>query len=124
MMRFMLVAAAAFAAQAIMASEAVTLESLHREMQELKAEIRGLRKEMRTGGFAARHRAKGTNDVGRVQRDNRPPSDPEARKAWYAERRKAYEERARFLRERLGSEEGVKPTETTAKSRVGAESKK
>ena len=87
MIRFTLVAAAAFAAQAIMASEAVTLESLHREMQELKAEIQGLRKEMRTGGFAARHRAMGTNAVGRVRQTERPPQDPEARMAWYAERR-------------------------------------
>ena len=93
------------------ADEAVTLESLHREMQELKAEIRGLRQEMREGGHAARHRRMGTNDVSRVQRDNRPPSDPEARKTWFAERRKIHKARMKALREKH-AEKGAQPVST------------
>ena len=115
-MRFTLVAAAAFAAQVVVAGEAVTLESLHKELQELKAEIRGLRQEMRTGGLAARHRRMGTNDVSRVQRDNRPPKDPEARKAWYAERRKIHKARMKALREKH-AEKGAQPVSTEQNSK-------
>ena len=94
-----------------MADEPVTLESIHREMLELKAEIQGLRQEMREGGRFKSHRLKGTNDVDHVRSDKRPPKDPEARKAWYAERRKIHKARMKALREKH-AEKGAQPVST------------
>ena len=106
-----LVVLALLAAPLARADVAVTLESLHKEFQELKAEIRGLRQEIRTSGLAARHRRMGTNDVSRVRQTERPPQDPEARKAWYAERRKIHKARMKALREKH-AEKGAQPVST------------
>ena len=99
-----------------MAEDAVTLESIHKEMLEIKAEIQSLRQEMRSGARSPvrtqERRAKGTNDVATVRSANRPPKDPEARKAWYAERHKAYEEKLKALREKHGAKKAtMKPAE-------------
>ena len=100
----------------VRADESVTLEILHKEMLELKAEIQSLRQEMRSGARpqvrTQQRRAKGTNDVTTVRSANRPPKDPEARKAWYAERHKAYEEKLRAIREKHGAKKAAaKPAE-------------
>ena len=93
-------------------TEAVTLEGLQKEIRELKAEIRGLRQEMRSGARPQVRHMKWTNDVITVRSKNRIPKDPEARKAWYAERHKAYEEKLKALREKHGAKKAdTKPAE-------------
>ena len=111
MKTLMFVVAAWVAVPCVMAEDAVTLESLHKEMLELKAEIQGLRQEVREGGRFKLHRARGTNDVDLVRSDKRPPKDPEARKAWYAERRKAYEAKIQTLRAKHAAK-GAQPVST------------
>ena len=117
MKKLMFVVAALVAVPCVMAEDAVTLESLHREMLELKAEIQGLRQEIREGGRFKSLRTKGTNDVDLVRSDKRPPKDPEARKAWFAERRKAYEAKIQALRAKHAAKDAAaKPAEGAVKA--------
>ena len=96
---------------------AVTLESLQKEIRELKMEIRALRQETRMRADFGDHMPIqfGTNGVRRVSGKSpdgrlRPPTDPEARKAWFEARRREHEAR---LAERKAKQAASKPVQPT-----------